>query len=148
MSVIIETTVGDVTIDLYTEERGRSCYNFLKLCKLKYYNFCLFHCIQENFIAQTGDPTGSGEGGTSLTGLLDHGASEKYFDMETVPKIRHTKAGLVSMVNDGNGQHGSQFMFTLAPGLDSLDGKHTVFGEVAEGTTRFSIDYVTLYVCM
>ena len=133
MSVIIETTVGDVIVDLYTEERPNSCYNFLKLCKLKYYNFCQFHCVQENFVAQTGDPTGSGSGGTSVTGLLDHGDSAQYFDMETVPKICHTKAGMVSMVNNDLGQHGSQFLFTLAPGLDSLDGKHTVFGEVAEG---------------
>ena len=132
MSVIIETTVGDVIVDLYTEQRARSCFNFLKLCKLKYYNFCRFHSIQENFVAQTGDPTGSGEGGTSVTGLLDHGSAE-FFDMETVPKICHTKAGLVSMVNNGLGQHGSQFLFTLAPGLDSLDSKHTVFGEIAEG---------------
>ena len=133
MSVIIETTVGDVIVDLYTEERAKSCYNFLKLCKLKYYNFCRFHCIQENFVAQTGDPTGTGEGGSSITGLLQDGGGLEYFDMEIVPKIRHTKIGLVSMVNNGFGQHGSQFLFTLAPGLDSLDGEHTVFGEVAEG---------------
>lgn len=45
-----------------------ACKNFLKLCKLKYYNFCLFHHIQSNFVAQTGDPTGTGSGGESIYG--------------------------------------------------------------------------------
>ncbi|KAH9384403.1 hypothetical protein HPB48_026410 [Haemaphysalis longicornis] len=60
MSVVIETTLGDLTVDLYTVERPRACLNFLKLCKLKYYNLCLFHKIEQNFVAQTGDPTGTG----------------------------------------------------------------------------------------
>lgn len=45
-----------------------ACKNFLKLCKLKYYNFCIFHHIQANFVAQTGDPTGTGSGGESVYG--------------------------------------------------------------------------------
>jgi len=45
-----------------------ACKNFLKLCKLKYYNFCLFHHVQSNFVAQTGDPTGTGSGGQSVYG--------------------------------------------------------------------------------
>lgn len=45
-----------------------ACKNFLKLCKLKYYNFSLFHHIQANFVAQTGDPTGTGSGGESIYG--------------------------------------------------------------------------------
>ena len=58
MSVILETTEGNITIDLYTEECHTTCFNFLKLCKVKYYNNCLFFNVQQNFIAQTGDPTG------------------------------------------------------------------------------------------
>lgn len=54
MSVVIETTVGDLTVDLFLKDRPRACQNFLKLCKLKYYNFNLFHTIETNFIAQTG----------------------------------------------------------------------------------------------
>lgn len=54
MSVVIETTVGDLTVDLFLTERPRACLNFLKLCKLKYYNYNLFHTIQAGFIAQTG----------------------------------------------------------------------------------------------
>lgn len=58
MSVIVETTEGAITIDLHTESCPNTCLNFLKLCKIKYYNNCLFFNVQQNFIAQTGDPTG------------------------------------------------------------------------------------------
>nr|XP_002131898.1 peptidyl-prolyl cis-trans isomerase-like 4 [Ciona intestinalis] len=132
MSVIIETTVGDIVVDLYVKERPRACLNFLKLCKVKYYNYCLFHSVQRNFVAQTGDPTGSGRGGESIFRSL-YGDQAKFFDAEKVPKIKHKKAGTVSMVNDGNGFHGSQFLITLGENLDSLDGIHTVFGCIAEG---------------
>ncbi len=58
MSVIIETTEGAMTVDLLTDSCPTTCLNFLKLCKIKYYNNCLFFNVQQNFIAQTGDPTG------------------------------------------------------------------------------------------
>ncbi|XP_005110818.1 peptidyl-prolyl cis-trans isomerase sig-7 [Aplysia californica] len=132
MSVIIETSIGDLTVDLYTDERPRCCLNFLKLCKVKYYNFSLFHSVQENLVAQVGDPTASGRGGESVFAQL-YGEQARFFDMEVNPRIKHTKKGLISMVNNGSGMHGSQFFFTLADDLDYLDGKHTVFGEVAEG---------------
>ena len=69
MAVVIETTIGDFTVDLYIEERPQTTRNFLKLCKLKYYNWNLFHSVQTNFIAQTGDPTGTGKGGESVYGI-------------------------------------------------------------------------------
>ncbi|CAF4467101.1 unnamed protein product [Rotaria socialis] len=132
MSVVLETTLGDITIDLYHEERPTTCKNFLFLCAVKYYNFCLFHSIQTNFIAQTGDPTGTGRGGESIYREL-YGEQAKYFDMEKKPYIKHRKRGAVSMVNNSNNQHGSQFFLTLSSNLDSLDGIHTVFGEVVDG---------------
>ncbi|PVD27997.1 hypothetical protein C0Q70_10574 [Pomacea canaliculata] len=132
MSVIIETSIGDLTIDLYTEERPRCSENFLKLCKLKYYNFSLFHSVQKNLVAQTGDPTATGRGGDSVYSKI-YGEQARFFDMEQVPRIKHKKRGLLSMVNNGSGMHGSQFFITLGEDLDYLDGKHTVFGEVAEG---------------
>ncbi|CAK9815347.1 Peptidyl-prolyl cis-trans isomerase-like 4 [Anthophora plagiata] len=61
MAVVVETTVGDFTVDLYTEERPQTCRNFLKLCKIKYYNWNLFHSVQSNFIAQTGIPLALGK---------------------------------------------------------------------------------------
>lgn len=71
MSVVIETTLGDITVDLFLVDRPRACLNFLKLCKMKYYNFNLFHTISRGFIAQTGDPTGTRTGGESIFGVLD-----------------------------------------------------------------------------
>ena len=132
MAVLIETSLGDVVIDLYTKERPKTCLNFLKLCKVKYYNFCLFHNVQINFIAQTGDPSGTGEGGSSIWGVID-GDEMKYFESEIIPRLKHKKLGTVSMVNNGNNMLSSQFFLTLREDLDYLDGKHTVFGEVAEG---------------
>ncbi|XP_053697779.1 peptidyl-prolyl cis-trans isomerase sig-7 [Sabethes cyaneus] len=133
MSVVIETTIGDITVDLFLTERPRAALNFLKLCKLKYYNFNLFHTIQHGFIAQTGDPGGSGDGGSSIWGVLE-GKHKRYFEGEAVPKIKHTEPGLLSMVCAGEGLIGSQFFFTLGPDLASLDsGGHVVVGEVTEG---------------
>lgn len=132
MSVVIETTLGDITVDLFVDQRPQTCMNFLKLCKMKYYNFNLFHTIQNGFIAQTGDPTGEGSGGQSIWGIL-HGTDKRYFSAEKVPKLRHSNAGLLSMVCSGDAMVGSQFFFTLGPDLDSLDGIHCVIGEVTEG---------------
>ncbi|XP_058057316.1 peptidyl-prolyl cis-trans isomerase sig-7 [Anopheles bellator] len=132
MSVVIETTIGDITVDLFLKERPQASLNFLKLCKMKYYNYSLFHTIQPNFIAQTGDPTGSGDGGTSVWGLTD-GAHKRYFTGESVPKIKHSEPGLLSMVSAGEHLIGSQFFFTLGGDLTSLDGQHIVIGEVMEG---------------
>lgn len=88
--------------------------------------------MQRNFIAQTGDPTGTGKGGESVY-MKAYGDQARYFEMEMKPKIKHKKKGLISFANNGNNLHGSQFFLTLADDLDYLDGKHTVFGEIAEG---------------
>ncbi|NXM27680.1 PPIL4 protein, partial [Oxyruncus cristatus] len=132
MAVLLETTVGDLVIDLYTEERPRACLNFLKLCKVKYYNYCLIYNVQRDFIIQTGDPMGTGRGGESIFCQL-YGDQARFFEAEKVPRIKHKKKGTVSMVNNGSDQHGSQFLITTGENLDYLDGVHTVFGEVTEG---------------
>jgi len=132
MAVLLETSVGDIVVDLFVDERPRCSLNFLKLCKIKYYNFCLFHDVQRNFIVQTGDPTGSGDGGDSIYGVLE-GEEKRFIPPELVPKIKHTKRGMLSMVGGGAGEHASQFVITCADDLDYLNGKNTVFGEVAEG---------------
>ena len=77
MSVVIETTQGDLTVDLFTKERPKTCLNFLKLCKTKAYNLNLFHTVQPDFIAQTGDPTGTGRGGESIFSQL-YGEQVRY----------------------------------------------------------------------
>ncbi|KAI7901989.1 cyclophilin-like domain-containing protein [Cokeromyces recurvatus] len=138
MSVLIETSLGDLVIDLYTDECPKTALNFLKLCKIKYYNFAPFFNVQKDFMAQTGDPTGKGDQGESIYGIL-HGSSQRYFPAEINPKLKHKKRGMVSMAvaQDGSlesgGVSGSQFFITLGDDLDYLDGKYTLFGEVAEG---------------
>uniref|UniRef100_UPI003AAB9FAC peptidyl-prolyl cis-trans isomerase-like 4 isoform X1 n=1 Tax=Centroberyx gerrardi TaxID=166262 RepID=UPI003AAB9FAC len=132
MAVLLETTLGDIVIDLFTEERPKTSLNFLKLCKIKYYNYCLVHNVQRDFIVQTGDPTGNGRGGESIFSKL-YGDQARFFDAEKVPRIKHRKKGMVSMVNNGSDQFGSQFLITTGESLDYLDGVHTVFGEVTEG---------------
>ncbi|KAF3425841.1 hypothetical protein E2986_12960 [Frieseomelitta varia] len=116
----------------YTLPVYLACRNFLKLCKLKYYNWNLFHSVQSNFIAQTGDPTSTGKGGESVYGIV-LGEKARYYEAEQMPKIKHDRSGLLSMVNCGNNMLGSQFFITLATELQSLDGEHCVFGEITEG---------------
>ncbi len=134
MSVVLETTLGALTLDLYTEARPKLCRNFLKLCKVKAYNFCLFHNVQPGFLAQSGDPTGTGRGGESVFGRI-YGDQAVYFEGDQPePKIKHSKRGSLSMVRaEGDNMFGSQFFVTLEDDLDYLDARHSVFGEVAEG---------------
>jgi peptidyl-prolyl cis-trans isomerase-like 1 len=88
------------------------------------YNDNIFHRIIPNFMVQTGDPTGTGRGGSSIYG-------EKFED-EIHPGLKHTGAGVLSMANSGPNTNGSQFFITLAP-TPWLDGKHTIFGRVKSG---------------
>lgn len=132
MSVVIETTMGDLTVDLFISERPIACLNFLKLCRLKYYNFNLFHTVQQGFIAQTGDPSGAGDGGSSIWGVVE-GPQKRFFEAEFLPKINHSSAGMLSLVSAGKNLVGSQFFLTLGENLTSLDGNHCVIGEVVEG---------------
>ncbi|KAK9767191.1 Peptidyl-prolyl cis-trans isomerase-like 4 [Basidiobolus ranarum] len=136
MSVLIETSVGDLVIDLQTKKCPQTSLNFLKLCKIKYYNFCCFHNVQKDFMLQTGDPSATGKGGESIFGLLK-GPKYKYFPAEINPKLKHKQRGTVSMAiaedGEGGGVSGSQFFITTGENLDYLDGRYTVFGQVAEG---------------
>ena len=129
MSVLLDTTHGPITIDLFTASAPRACLNFLKLCKLHAYRGCLFFNVQPSFAAQTGDPTGTGRGGTSVFGML-YGEQARYFEPEVRPHLRHAKRGTVSLVPAPGGGNASQFLITLADGCSSLDARHTVFGEV------------------
>ncbi|KAI9282753.1 peptidyl-prolyl cis-trans isomerase-like 4 [Sporodiniella umbellata] len=136
MSVLLETSLGDIVIDLYTEECPKTTLNFLKLCKIKYYNFSPFFNVQKDFMAQSGDPSGKGDQGESVYGILK---GPRYFPAEINPSLKHVRRGMVSMAVaadasiETGGVSGSQFFITLGENLDYLDGKYTLFGEVAEG---------------
>ena len=78
MAVLLETSKGDLVIDLYVSEAPQACKNFLKLCKIKYYNNCLFFDVQRDFIMRTGDPTNTGKGGSSVYGARPSSAPEPF----------------------------------------------------------------------
>ncbi|WOL12262.1 peptidyl-prolyl cis-trans isomerase CYP59 [Canna indica] len=131
MSVLIVTSVGDIVVDLHTDRCPLTTKNFLKLCKMKYYNGCLFHKVEKDFLAQTGDRTGTGTGGDSAYKFL-YGEQARFFEDEIHPDLKHTRIGTVAMASAGENLNASQFYFTLRDDIDYLDGKHTVFGVVEE----------------
>ncbi|KAF8076832.1 cyclophilin-like domain-containing protein [Lyophyllum atratum] len=143
MSVLLETSLGDLVIDLEVDACPRTCENFLKLCKVYYYNLNAFFNVSKDFLAQTGDPTATGTGGESIWSYIASGSSSKtpvprYFEPEIRPKLKHTQRGTVSMavapaLDGAKGGCGSQFFVTLGDNIDYLDGKHAVFGHVVEG---------------
>lgn len=142
--VVMHTTLGDITIALFSGQTPRvsqsnsrlslkcdlkltnlqTCKNFATLAATGYYDNVVFHRIIPGFMIQGGDPDGTGRGGKSIYGAK--------FEDEFVSELRHTGKGILSMANAGPGTNGSQFFITLAA-TPHLDGKHTVFGEVADG---------------
>lgn len=138
MAVLVETSVGDLVIDLHTDKCENACINFLKLCKVKYYNNCLFYCVEKDFIAKSGDPTNTGKGGNSVHGLIAQSSSgenvaDPYFKDEFHHDLKHNAIGVVGVANDKPNMNSSQFYITLRKEIDYLDGKHTIFGKVTEG---------------
>ncbi|KAK3812866.1 MAG: cyclophilin-like domain-containing protein [Benniella sp.] len=123
-TVVLETSMGEIAIELYTEHAPKTCKNFFELAKSGYYNGVTFHRIVPGFVVQGGDPTGTGRGGSSIYG-------DKFED-ELHPGLKHTGAGILSMANSGPNTNGSQFFITLAP-QPTLDNKHTIFGRVSSG---------------
>ncbi|CAL1700075.1 unnamed protein product [Somion occarium] len=141
MSVLLETSLGDIVIDLEVESCPNTCQNFLKLCKVYYYNLHAFFNVSKDFLAQTGDPSATGTGGESIWSFIGSQQGKqvpRYFSPEFVPRLKHKHKGTVSMavapaLEGEKGGCGSQFFITLADNIDYLDGKHAVFGHVVEG---------------
>ncbi|KZS89981.1 hypothetical protein SISNIDRAFT_458305 [Sistotremastrum niveocremeum HHB9708] len=122
--VVLETSLGEVQLELYWQHAPKTCKNFSELARRGYYNGVIFHRIIVDFMAQSGDPTGTGRGGTSIYG--------NKFEDEINPELRFTGAGILAMANSGPNTNGSQFFITLAP-TPFLDKKHTIFGRVKSG---------------
>ncbi|KAF9058818.1 cyclophilin-like domain-containing protein [Rhodocollybia butyracea] len=123
-SVVLETSLGDIQLELYWNHAPKTCKNFAELSKRGYYSGVVFHRIIADFMIQGGDPTGTGRGGTSIYG--------QKFEDEIHPELRFTGAGILAMANSGPNTNGSQFFITLGP-TPYLDNKHTIFGRVSSG---------------
>ncbi|GAB0134167.1 Peptidyl-prolyl cis-trans isomerase cyp10 [Epichloe bromicola] len=143
MSVLLETSLGDIVIDLLVEHAPKLCENFIKLCKIKYYNFSPIHSVQKNFSFQTGDPLGplskQSDGGSSIWGHISGEPLKRSFPAFFHPKLKHLERGTVSMAtvpspsDPDTRMAASQFIITLGEDTDFLDGKAAIFGKVVEG---------------
>ena len=122
--VSLETSMGEIVIELYWNHAPMTCRNFAELARRGYYNGTKFHRIIQDFMIQGGDPTATGKGGSSIYG--------KTFDDEIHSDLKHTGAGILSMANSGPDTNGSQFFITLGP-TQWLDGKHAIFGRIHSG---------------
>ena len=118
-TAIIETEKGNLVLELFAKDVPVTVNNFVFLARDGFYDGCTFHRVIPGFMAQGGDPTGTGRGGPGYK-----------FDDEFT---KHTHvAGALSMANSGPNTNGSQFFITFTP-QHGLDGKHTVFGQLIEG---------------
>ncbi|MDX2160212.1 MAG: peptidylprolyl isomerase [bacterium] len=115
------TSAGPVYIDLLEEVAPITVNNFVFLAQNDYYNNTIFHRVIQDFMAQGGDPTGTGSGGPGYQ-----------FEDEFVGFLTFTEPGLLAMANAGPGTNGSQFFITTVP-TPHLDFRHTIFGRVLEG---------------
>lgn len=122
--VCLETTEGNIEIELMPTVAPKACENFLTLIKDHYYDGIIFHRVIKDFMVQTGDPTGTGRGGQSCWG--------KPFKDELRADIAFDSPGIVAMANAGPNTNGSQFFITTAK-TPWLNMRHTIFGKVIKG---------------
>jgi len=119
----LKTEKGDVKIQLFADRAPQTVNNFIFLAQEGYYDNITFHRVLPGFMAQCGDPTGTGGGDPGYI-----------FEDEIDPELSFDDAGIVAMANKGpqTNTNGSQFFITYAP-TEYLNGYHTIFGKVVEG---------------
>ena len=122
--VVLQTTKGNIEIELFPNVAPKAVKNFITHVKEGYYDHVPFHRVIKNFMIQTGDPSGTGMGGESIW--------HKPFADEFKPGYTFDKAGVVAMANRGPNTNGSQFFITVAP-TRWLNGHYTIFGKVVRG---------------
>ena len=115
------TNKGEVVLRLMPDVAPLHVTNFIYLTRMGFYDGLTFHRVMPGFMAQGGDPVGNGSGGPGYG-----------FNGEFSPAARHSRPGMLSTANAGPGTDGSQFFITYVP-TGYLDGKHTIYGEVASG---------------
>ena len=133
MSIVLVTSLGDIVIDFFTKTCPNHSLNFIKLCKLKYYDNCLFFNVQKDYLCQSGSPYLDETKNTSIFEIVNK-KNNKFFSDEISSKFKHNQIGLVCSSNIGPNLNTSGFYITLTnKELFSLNGKHTIFGKVVEG---------------
>ena len=139
MKATLKTNHGDINIELFANHAPQTVRNFTELADGtktgdRFYDGLIFHRIIPGFMIQGGDPDGTGMGGPGYT-----------FDDEIHPELAFTKPYLLAMANagkrGGRGTNGSQFFITVAP-TTWLQGKHTIFGEVSDQSSRDVVDAI------
>lgn len=128
VNVTIETTKGNIELELYQSDAPRTVANFVGLAEQGYYDGVIFHRISKNFVIQGGDPTGTGENGRSIYGK----DFEDELDPSTVSYQEGYRRGTVAMANGGPNTNTSQF-FILLNDSQWLPKKYTIFGKVVKG---------------
>jgi len=117
----LKTEKGDIVLEFYPDVAPMAVNSFIFLARNGWFDGVTFHRVLPGFVAQAGDPTGTGFGGPGDA-----------FDNEVSPDLKFDQAGVLGMANAGPGSNGSQFFITLGP-TPHLDGGYTIFGRVIEG---------------
>jgi cyclophilin family peptidyl-prolyl cis-trans isomerase len=117
----LKTDKGDIKVELYAESAPKTVNNFAFLAREGFYDETTFHRVIAEFMAQGGDPTGTGTGGPGYQ-----------FEDEIDPSKGFDAPGYLAMANSGPDTNGSQFFITTVP-TEWLNGQHTIFGKVVEG---------------
>jgi peptidyl-prolyl cis-trans isomerase A (cyclophilin A) len=141
----LHTTAGPIRLELFPDHAPKTVRNFVELAEGSkaytdprsreagggpYYDGTIFHRVIPGFMIQGGDPTGTGRGGPGYQ-----------FGDEIHTDLHFTRPYLLAMANAGPGTNGSQFFITVAP-TTWLNGKHTIFGEVADEDSRKVVDSI------
>lgn len=116
----VHTEKGDIVIQLFPDKAPLAVNSFVFLAKNNWFNGVTFHRVIPGFVAQAGDPSGTGRGGPG------------YFFKNEITDLKYDKPGVVGMANSGPDTNGSQFFITFAP-QPKIDGAYTIFGQVIQG---------------
>ena len=117
----VETEKGNFVIELFADKAPLAVNSFVYLAENGWFDDITFHRVLPGFVAQTGDPSGTGYGNPGYR-----------FSNEVSNDLVFDRAGLVAMANSGPDSNGSQFFITFAE-APNLNGGYTIFGEVVEG---------------
>jgi len=116
----LHTEKGDIVMQLFADKAPLAVNSFVFLARQGWYDGVIFHRVIPGFVAQAGDPSGTGKGNSG------------YFFNNEISDLKFDKPGMVGMANSGPDTNGSQFFITFAPAAH-LDGAYTIFGQVLSG---------------